>query len=580
MVLEAGRAGLPARGADHRRRACRSRTRASARPRSATAADQLHARFAEGNSDFLAFLEPVALPAGAAAGAVGQPVPAAVPRRAPQLPAHPRVAGRAQPAAPGRRRPRACTRTARRPTPDEVHRALLAGLLSHVGQKDGDTREYLGARNARFSIFPGSALSKKPPAWVMAAELVETTRLFARTVARIEPEWAEELGAHLVKRSYSEPHWSAKRGSAMARERVTLYGLPGRRRPAGAPRPHRPRPGPRAVHPPRPGRGRLADPPPHVPPQPRAARRGRRPRAPLPPARPRRRRRLARAALRRAPPGQGRVGPPLRLVVEEGEAPQPRPAHLHRRRPAHRGGRRPRRGRLPRPVGAGLARPRPLLPLRARLARRRRRRARARRRAQPAAPRRLRVARARPPRRAGHRARAVAAQGPAPRPGAGARARRGVPRRERPRRRPAAAPALAPHGPGRRRADRRPAPGTSTPCRPTCASPSGSRATTARCSARRRTSPSSSRASPATCAGPAPRPPASFERHGLTDWDFGELPRKVRHDVGGQAVEGYPALVDEGDLGRACAWSTRRPSRCAPPGGASAACCASPCRSR
>jgi len=109
--------------------------------------------------------------------------------------------------------------------PDEVHRALLAGLLSHVGQKDGDTREYLGARNARFSIFPGSALSKKPPAWVMAAELVETSRLFARTVARIEPEWAEELGAHLVKRSYSEPHWSAKRGSAMARERVTLYGL-------------------------------------------------------------------------------------------------------------------------------------------------------------------------------------------------------------------------------------------------------------------------------------------------------------------------------------------------------------------
>ena len=110
--------------------------------------------------------------------------------------------------------------------PDEVHRALLAGLLSHVGQKDGDTREFLGARNARFSIFPGSALSKKPPAWVMAAELVETSRLFARTVARIEPEWAEELGAHLVKRSYSEPHWSAKRGSAMARERVTLYGLP------------------------------------------------------------------------------------------------------------------------------------------------------------------------------------------------------------------------------------------------------------------------------------------------------------------------------------------------------------------
>ncbi|HEY6532807.1 MAG TPA: ATP-dependent RNA helicase HrpA [Acidimicrobiales bacterium] len=110
--------------------------------------------------------------------------------------------------------------------PDEVHKALLAGLLSHVGQKDRETREYLGARQARFAIFPGSSLSRKPPAWVMAAELVETSRLFARTVAGIEPEWAEELGEHLVKRSFSEPHWSSKRGAAMARERVTLYGLP------------------------------------------------------------------------------------------------------------------------------------------------------------------------------------------------------------------------------------------------------------------------------------------------------------------------------------------------------------------
>ena len=110
--------------------------------------------------------------------------------------------------------------------PDEVHKALLSGLLSHVGQRDGDTREYLGARGARFAVFPGSTLSRKPPSWVMAAELVETSRLFARTVARIDPSWAEELGAHLVTRSWSEPHWSAAKGSAMARERVTLYGLP------------------------------------------------------------------------------------------------------------------------------------------------------------------------------------------------------------------------------------------------------------------------------------------------------------------------------------------------------------------
>ena len=107
-----------------------------------------------------------------------------------------------------------------------IHRSLLAGLLSHVGLKSGPRDEYQGARNARFAIAPGSVLFKSSAGWVMAAELVETTRLWARVVARIEPEWAERLGAHLVKRSYSEPHWDAKRGEAMAYERVTLYGLP------------------------------------------------------------------------------------------------------------------------------------------------------------------------------------------------------------------------------------------------------------------------------------------------------------------------------------------------------------------
>jgi ATP-dependent helicase HrpA len=110
--------------------------------------------------------------------------------------------------------------------PDHVHRALLAGLLSHVGLRDREARDYGGARGARFGIFPGSGLFGKPPEWVMAAELVETSRLWARTVARIEPAWAEELAGHLVKRSYSEPHWSADRGAAMAYEKVTLYGLP------------------------------------------------------------------------------------------------------------------------------------------------------------------------------------------------------------------------------------------------------------------------------------------------------------------------------------------------------------------
>ncbi|WP_024806081.1 ATP-dependent RNA helicase HrpA [Nocardia sp. BMG51109] len=107
-----------------------------------------------------------------------------------------------------------------------VHQALLAGMLSHIGVREAETREFLGARNTKFMVFPGSALAKKPPRWVMAAELVETSRLWGRIAGRIEPEWAERLAGDLVKRAHSEPHWSSKRGAAMAYERVTLYGLP------------------------------------------------------------------------------------------------------------------------------------------------------------------------------------------------------------------------------------------------------------------------------------------------------------------------------------------------------------------
>ncbi|MEZ0582266.1 ATP-dependent RNA helicase HrpA [Erwinia sp. STN24] len=107
-----------------------------------------------------------------------------------------------------------------------VHTALLTGLLSHIGQKDVEKQEYSGARNARFSIFPGSGLFKKPPKWTMVAELVETSRLWGRIAARIEPEWIEPLAQHLIKRSYSEPHWEKGQGAVMASEKVTLYGLP------------------------------------------------------------------------------------------------------------------------------------------------------------------------------------------------------------------------------------------------------------------------------------------------------------------------------------------------------------------
>ncbi|WP_275129388.1 ATP-dependent RNA helicase HrpA [Vibrio sp. JC009] len=107
-----------------------------------------------------------------------------------------------------------------------IHSSLLVGLLSHIGMKDQEKNEYQGARNARFHIFPASGLFKKQPKWVISAELVETSKLWGRVVAKIQPEWIEPLAGHLIKRSYSEPHWSKKRAAVMAYEKVTLYGIP------------------------------------------------------------------------------------------------------------------------------------------------------------------------------------------------------------------------------------------------------------------------------------------------------------------------------------------------------------------
>ncbi|MDO5025263.1 MAG: ATP-dependent RNA helicase HrpA [Trueperella sp.] len=112
------------------------------------------------------------------------------------------------------------------PSADAIHRSLLAGLLSNLGSWDERKANYLGARGTRFVIWPGSGLHRKHPDWVMAAELVETSRLFARTVAKIDPSWVEAAAAHLVKRSYFEPYWSSRRGAAMVHEKVLLYGLP------------------------------------------------------------------------------------------------------------------------------------------------------------------------------------------------------------------------------------------------------------------------------------------------------------------------------------------------------------------
>ncbi|CAM3747347.1 ATP-dependent RNA helicase HrpA [Vibrio aquimaris] len=107
-----------------------------------------------------------------------------------------------------------------------VHSAILVGLLSHIGVKDQEKNEYQGARNARFHIFPASGLFKKQPKWIVSAELVETSKLWGRIIAKVQPEWIEPLAKHLIKRSYSEPHWSKKRAAVMAHEKVMLYGVP------------------------------------------------------------------------------------------------------------------------------------------------------------------------------------------------------------------------------------------------------------------------------------------------------------------------------------------------------------------
>ena len=120
---------------------------------------------------------------------------------------------------------RAQIRAAKEAGYEQIHRALLTGLIANVGMKSPDGNDYTGARGSRFHLFPASALFKAKPKWVMAAELVETTRLYARDVAVIQPEWIEQEAPHLVRYHYFEPHWEQKRGEVIASERVTLYGL-------------------------------------------------------------------------------------------------------------------------------------------------------------------------------------------------------------------------------------------------------------------------------------------------------------------------------------------------------------------
>ncbi|WP_037334641.1 ATP-dependent RNA helicase HrpA [Saccharomonospora piscinae] len=188
-------------------------------------ADQLHARFADPNSDFLAYLnlwEHVREQQRALSNNQFRKLCRAEYLNYLRIREWQDVHGQLRQLA----KPLGITLNSVPADPQRIHTALLAGLLSHIGLKDPAKGDYLGARGARFAVFPGSSLFKKQPRWIASAELVETSRLWARVNARVEPEWIEPLAQHLVKRQYSEPHWERKRGAVMAVERVTLYGVP------------------------------------------------------------------------------------------------------------------------------------------------------------------------------------------------------------------------------------------------------------------------------------------------------------------------------------------------------------------
>ncbi|EFE75814.1 ATP-dependent helicase [Streptomyces filamentosus NRRL 15998] len=247
-----------------------------------------------------------------------------------------------------------------------VHTSLLAGLLSHIGLKDTEKNEYLGARSAKFAIFPGSALFKKQPRFLMSAELVETSRLWARVNAKVEPEWIEPLAhapgeAHLQRTALGE----GPGGGDGVRAGHPLRRAD--RRPAqGQFRTYRPGGLAGSVHPQRPGRGRLAHPPPVLPRQPQTARRGRGVGAPGPSPRHPRGRRDPLRLLRPAHPGAHRLRRALRLLVETQEARGAGRARLRALHAHQRKGRGRHQGRLPGLLAAGEAQVQGDVPVRAR----------------------------------------------------------------------------------------------------------------------------------------------------------------------------------------------------------------------
>ena len=227
-------------------------------------ADAEHARFADKRSDFARLPQPVALPQGAAERAVRQRLPADVQGGVPALPADPRVAGphrQLRQAASGRGSTPTGRSPGAEPDLDTVHqRAPRRAALARRVPRRGRSGEYLGARGARFGIWPGfRRCSASSPSTSWPAELVETTRLWARVNARIEPEWAEEAGAHLVKRSYSRAALVGEAGACRRHRAGHPLRRADRRRPDRRVREGRPRGVPAAVPPAGPGRGRLDD---------------------------------------------------------------------------------------------------------------------------------------------------------------------------------------------------------------------------------------------------------------------------------------------------------------------------------
>ncbi len=189
------------------------------------AADELHARFADERSDFLAYVhlwEHLREQQRELSGSAFRRLCRAEFLHYLRVREWQDLAGQLRRAA----RSVGVTVNSRPADPQHVHVALLSGLLSHVGLRDSGRREYLGARGARFQIQPGSVLAKRQPPWVMVAELVETARLYGRVAAQVQPAWIEPLAEHLLTRTYSEPRWDRKRGCVVATERATLYGLP------------------------------------------------------------------------------------------------------------------------------------------------------------------------------------------------------------------------------------------------------------------------------------------------------------------------------------------------------------------